>query len=69
MGVLDYDIRITLIPFFTFSPGDDVPKKKPDPMIYNAAQKFLGIPADRYVQYSTLQYSTLQHSSVQHHIK
>ena len=32
---------------FIFS-GDDVPRKKPDPLIYNTAQKFLGIPPERW---------------------
>ena len=27
--------------------GDDVPKKKPDPMIYNLASERLGVPASR----------------------
>jgi HAD superfamily hydrolase (TIGR01509 family) len=29
--------------------GDDVTKKKPDPLIYNMARERLGIPADRCV--------------------
>ncbi|PNW73203.1 hypothetical protein CHLRE_14g623000v5 [Chlamydomonas reinhardtii] len=29
--------------------GDDVPKKKPDPLIYNLARERLGVPADRCV--------------------
>jgi hypothetical protein len=36
--------------FFTYTPltlGDDVPRKKPDPMIYNTAQAFIGIPPER----------------------
>jgi beta-phosphoglucomutase-like phosphatase (HAD superfamily) len=28
--------------------GDDVSKKKPDPMIYNEARARVGIPAERY---------------------
>lgn len=27
--------------------GDDVPKKKPDPLIYNLASQRLGVPHDR----------------------
>jgi beta-phosphoglucomutase-like phosphatase (HAD superfamily) len=27
--------------------GDDVKKKKPDPMIYNKAREIVNIPADR----------------------
>ena len=29
--------------------GDDVTKKKPDPLIYNMARERLGLPADRCV--------------------
>lgn len=29
--------------------GDDVSKKKPDPMIYNLARERLGLPADKCV--------------------
>ena len=35
--------------FDVIKAGDDVDKKKPDPMIYNLAQKLVGLPPDRCV--------------------
>jgi len=31
--------------------GDDVDKKKPDPMIYNLAQERIGLSGDKYVSH------------------
>lgn len=40
---------IVLSQFDIIIAGDDVDKKKPDPMIYNIAKSKLGVPSDRCV--------------------
>ncbi|KAG2424274.1 hypothetical protein HXX76_014652 [Chlamydomonas incerta] len=41
--------RERLAKFDVILAGDDVTKKKPDPLIYNMAREWLGVPADRCV--------------------